>query len=66
MVVHTHNPRYFGGQEDYSASLAQAKKFLRPHLNKVGIVALTCHPSYTGDIGKIAVWGWPGQKQDPT
>jgi hypothetical protein len=51
MVAQACNPSYLGGrdQKDLSSRPAQAKKFMRSHLNQC-LHAMTnaCHPSYAG------------------
>jgi hypothetical protein len=47
----------------FEASLG--KKLMMCHLNKQARQVHTCNPSYTGGIGKrIAVRGWPGNKEE--
>jgi hypothetical protein len=60
------NPSYSGGrdQENEGLTLAQVKSRQDPILtNKLGVMALTCHPSYTGGINRgIVVHVKPGKK----
>jgi hypothetical protein len=51
-MAHSCNPSHSGGRAQLEASLD--KKFSRPHLQqqKLGVMVLTCHPSYTGSISR--------------